>query len=45
MRFTFFIRSLVFAFALLAISGAASAQVRVAITIAPPTLVVYEQPI
>jgi WXXGXW repeat (2 copies) len=45
MRFTFFIRSLMFAFALLAISGATSAQLRVAITIAPPPLVVYEQPI
>src|ERR1700683_1735387 len=45
MRFVLVIRSLMFAFILLAISGAASAQVRVAITIAPPPLVVYEQPI
>lgn len=45
MRFVFVVRSLMFAFILLAISGAASAQVRVAITIAPPPLVVYEQPI
>jgi hypothetical protein len=45
MRFVFLIRSLMFAFVLLAVSGAASAQVRVAITIAPPPLVVYEQPI
>lgn len=45
MRLAFMVRSLMFAFALLVISAAASAQVRVAITIAPPPLVVYEQPI
>jgi WXXGXW repeat (2 copies) len=45
MRFAFFTRSALFAAILLAVSGAAHAQVRVAITIAPPVLPVYEQPI
>ncbi len=45
MRFVFFTRSALFAVILLAISGASYAQVRVAITIAPPALPVYEQPL
>jgi hypothetical protein len=45
MRFGSVVRFLMFVFVLLSISSAASAQVRVAITIAPPPLVVYEQPI
>jgi WXXGXW repeat (2 copies) len=45
MRLAFMVRFFMFAFVLLAISAAAPAQVRVAITIAPPPLVVYEQPI
>ncbi len=45
MRLTFFIRSMLFALMLLAVSGASFAQVHVAIAIAPPALPVYEQPI
>ena len=45
MRFASLGRFLMFALVLLAVSCAASAQVRVAIRIAPPPLVVYEQPI
>src|SRR5271154_1108409 len=45
MRFAFVIRSLLFALLLMAVSGAMSAQVRVAIAFGPPVLPVYEQPI
>ena len=45
MRFAFFARLALFAFLLLAMSGASYAQVRVAITIGPPVIPVYEQPI
>ena len=45
MRLAFLTRSALFAAILLAMSGASYAQVRVAITIAPPVLPVYDQPI
>jgi hypothetical protein len=48
MRFVFIVRSMLFAMVLigvLAVSGATYAQVRVAITVAPPVLPVYELPI
>jgi hypothetical protein len=45
MRFKFAVRFLLFAVLLMAVSGAVSAQVRVAIAIGPPVLPVYEQPI
>jgi hypothetical protein len=45
MRFTYLVRFVMFALVLLVVSCAASAQVRVAIRIGPPPLVVYEQPI
>ncbi len=40
-----FIRTLLFAFVMLLMSAASSAQIGVAITIGPPPLPVYEQPI
>jgi hypothetical protein len=45
MRFAFVVRLVLFAVLLMVVSGAAYAQVRVAIAIAPPVLPVYEQPI
>ena len=39
------IRSMVFALVMLAISAAAFAQIGISITIAPPALPVYEQPL
>jgi hypothetical protein len=47
MRIMFFVRSLLFVMGMLAVSAVSFAQVRVgvAITIAPPELPVYEQPI
>ncbi|MBZ5654529.1 MAG: hypothetical protein LAO56_04525 [Acidobacteriia bacterium] len=45
MRIIFSIRSLLFALAMLTISAASFAQVSVSITIAPPALPVYEQPL
>jgi hypothetical protein len=45
MRFAFVVRSMLFAVLLMVVSGAAFAQVRVAIAIGPPVLPVYDQPI
>ena len=45
MRIILSIRSLLFALVMLTISAASLAQVRVSITIAPPALPVYEQPL
>ncbi|MBZ5631091.1 MAG: YXWGXW repeat-containing protein [Acidobacteriia bacterium] len=45
MRSIPFIRSLLFALVMLAISAASFAQIAVSITIAPPALPVYEQPL
>jgi hypothetical protein len=45
MSITRFIRSLLFAIALLAISAAAYAQLSVSVSFAPPQLPVYEQPL
>lgn len=45
MRIMFSIRSLLFALVMLTISAASFAQISVAITIAPPALPVYEQPL
>ena len=48
MRFALVVRSMVVAILLigvLSVSGAAMAQVRVAITVGPPVIPVYEQPI
>jgi hypothetical protein len=45
MRFFPVIRSMLFAALLMVVSGAAFAQVRVAIAVGPPVLPIYEQPI